>query len=1070
MDAYLESLIEPLPTPLGTPTHGPLSGGGHDEPFAAATPMLARLLDAEDALLRQREAIARRATALAEGTRDETRAFLRDAPALELATRGMHAALDDLERRVSHVAGSSAGIGERLRGADAHRSALERARKLTLHLAMFNARRHDGLLGDGDDDSLDVDLDTDSDDDEEEEDETGFGLGLNLDDDTDVVADVFTDPKRHAEAAKLAQILLQLAREHERDVTQADFENDDQRKPSLAIAVENLERYCDGLENRLLEKFERYELKRDVVGMRQCARTVSHFNGGASLIQRFVATRPMFLQVEALTRLDALRDSAPAFGSGLADEKEASDAAETALEALEVFFKETLDEATKEVETARVVFPTSSDAVDQLLRRVVEQRAGAAVDAVAGPTAPPPPVPGPPAPSEGSYFSSFMSPRKAPNPTTARKHRRNVSFGGDVNQPRGGFDLAQAQPPAPPQTEGAVPSKLGHSRSFGMLEGRPGSGEKEGGEKKEGEDKHGTDDETEDTVPPLGERSQPASPSAPKTTHSQVKTAGGHSRSRSYTEYMTPSFLAAKPNAGFYGDPARDEFENSFGVGRDAIVEGTPPGPGHFALTCYVKILAGAVDRARSLGTELAAVAARAGRSVDAAGMCDALFSERREGYGNAEGDALVGLASTSAAAAGATPDSSGGAVPGFDRLIRWHREASERCAIVLSPPPSVLPLVSSEGTALGASNEEGTGYRGNRGTQPSQLESSGSSREDAKVARAVASASALRESVEKELALVETFVSETERLCQLALNSAVDACERRSGRFDKSSDPTEVAKTGVGLVLRAAAACVDAVERARGATRRICDGIQARTNDVATEIQSEIGAGAVEVETNDKFSEAAASLRIARAAAEACRAAVADRHVECVRDTSDAVVAALRKGLKSLMFVVERTLSGTQKRADFKPNEEEMDTWTHFPGQESTAACAAALALVRETYLVAVECLSLDESDVSLEGFDADIRTFAEECALALHKTVTAHTMRFHYTVTGALQLKRDVGEFDVWVKGTCKLHERTSAAARAWRESLDRCNALLIPAHALPELLRETVRLFVFPYWQLD
>jgi len=216
VDAYLESLIEPLPTPLGTPTHGPLSGGGHDEPFAAATPMLAKLLDAEDALLRQREAIARRATALAEGTRDETRAFLRDAPALERATRGMHAALDDLERRVSHVAGSSAGIGERLRGADAHRSALERARKLTLHLAMFNARRHDGLLGDGDDDSLDVDLDTDSDDDEEEDDETGFGLGLNLDDDTDVVADVFTDPKRHAEAAKLAQRLLQLAREHER--------------------------------------------------------------------------------------------------------------------------------------------------------------------------------------------------------------------------------------------------------------------------------------------------------------------------------------------------------------------------------------------------------------------------------------------------------------------------------------------------------------------------------------------------------------------------------------------------------------------------------------------------------------------------------------------------------------------------------------------------------------------------------------------------------------------------------------------------------------------------------------
>ena len=133
-----------------------------------------------------------------------------------------------------------------------------------------------------------------------------------------------------------------------------------------------------------MEKFERYEAKRDVVGMRQCARTISHFNGGASLIQRFVATRPMFLRVEALERLDALKDFAPAYGSGLAEEKEAADAAEAALEALDVFFQETLAEATKEVETARAVFPARCDAVDQLVRRVVEQRIGAAVDAVAG--------------------------------------------------------------------------------------------------------------------------------------------------------------------------------------------------------------------------------------------------------------------------------------------------------------------------------------------------------------------------------------------------------------------------------------------------------------------------------------------------------------------------------------------------------------------------------------------------------------------------------------------------------------------------------------------------------------
>ena len=1068
VDAYLKSLIEPLPTTLGTPSHGPLSGGGGDEPFAAAAPILARLLDAEEALLERRESIARRAARLASAVRDEERAFLRDAPALDTATREMHAALDDLDARVSHVAASSSGIGESLRLAAAHRAALERARLTALHLAMFNARRHDGLLDD-DDDSLDVDLD-DSDDDFNDAGGGGGGggaspFGLGLDGDEDVVAAVFTDPKRNAEAAKLAQSLLELARQHER----SRHDRAGEPKPSLRVAVENLERYCDELENRLLEKFERYEAKRDVVGMRQCAKTVSHFNGGASLVQRFVATRPMFLKVEALERLDALRDFAPAYGSGLSEEKEASDAAEAALEVLDVFFQETLAEATKEVETARAVFPATCDAVDQLVRRVVEQRIGAAVDAIAGPRPPPPPVPGPPAASEGSYFASFMSPRKAPATTTARKHRRNVSFGGDLR----GFDPAQAQPAQAPMTDFPA-SRLGHSRSFGMLEGRPGSGEK-------GEKETNDDDEEEDTVAPLGEPAQPASPAA-KTA--RPKTAG-HSRSKSYTEYMTPSFMSSKANGGFYGDPARDEFENSHGVGRDAIVEGTPPGAGHFALLAYLKILAGAVDRARALGAALAHVAANAGRRrVDAVNACDALFSERREGYGNLEGDCLVGLAASGAAASpGAAPDESGvheSGVPGFDRLIRWHREASERCATVLAPP-------FRDVTALNGSADDDDGDFDGIADAPGERSSSSSSSTAAaaaggsrvrsvgtssRVASAVASASALRESVDTELRLAETFVGETERLCRLALDAAVDACERRSGRFDARSDPREVATTGIGCVLRAAADALDAVERARDANARICDAIEARTRDASAEIESDVDAFIQKRSSSSSGDETVVedltgSLRMARRAAEACRVAVDGRHAECVRDVSDAVVQTLRKGLKSLMFVVEKTLTGLQRRADFKPNEEEMETWTQFPGQEPTPACAAALALVREAYNVAAECLAPDESVVESsvqsasanEGFEhPNIRTFAEECASMLHKTVLAHVARFHHTATGALQLKRDVGELDAFVGSICASGRKSSPASRAWRDALDRCNALIIPAHALPELLRET------------
>jgi len=71
-----------------------------------------------------------------------------------------------------------------------------------------------------------------------------FGLGL--DGDEDVVAGVFTDPKRNAEAARLAQSLLELARQHER----SSHDRAGEPKPSLRVAVENLERYCDELENR----------------------------------------------------------------------------------------------------------------------------------------------------------------------------------------------------------------------------------------------------------------------------------------------------------------------------------------------------------------------------------------------------------------------------------------------------------------------------------------------------------------------------------------------------------------------------------------------------------------------------------------------------------------------------------------------------------------------------------------------------------------------------------------------------------------------------------------------------
>ena len=81
---------------------------------------------------------------------------------------------------------------------------------------------------------------------------------------------------------------------------------------------------------------------------RSAAKTLGHFNNGASLAQRFIATRPMFMSVESLHEIEALREAAPRYyGTGgsaaaaaaagrsgqMATEADAAAAAEYALEA-----------------------------------------------------------------------------------------------------------------------------------------------------------------------------------------------------------------------------------------------------------------------------------------------------------------------------------------------------------------------------------------------------------------------------------------------------------------------------------------------------------------------------------------------------------------------------------------------------------------------------------------------------------------------------------------------------------------------------------------------------------------
>ena len=176
------------------------------------------------------------------------------------------------------------------------------------------------------------------------------------------------------------------------------------RPPRLAVAAHNLERYCDALENRLLSSFESAERARDAEGARAAARTLAQFNGGESLARRFVATRTMFMSVESHAEIETLRAAAPNYtgsdpnapGGRLETSADADAAAESALDALRGFFARARDATRAEADKAREFFPDHRIATAPLAARVVEQRVGAALDAVLPQAPPPPPAPSPP--------------------------------------------------------------------------------------------------------------------------------------------------------------------------------------------------------------------------------------------------------------------------------------------------------------------------------------------------------------------------------------------------------------------------------------------------------------------------------------------------------------------------------------------------------------------------------------------------------------------------------------------------------------------------------------------------
>ncbi|KAM7275207.1 hypothetical protein ACFE04_017073 [Oxalis oulophora] len=253
-------------------------------------------------------------------------------PTLEKGVDGLFGSFRRLDSRISSVGQTAAKIGDHLQSADAQRETASQTIELIKYLMEFNSSPGDLME----------------------------------------LSPLFSDDSRVAEAASIAQKLRSFAEEDigRQGIAVSSVVGNAAASRGLEVAVGNLQDYCNELENRLLARFDAASQRRELSTMAECAKILSQFNRGTSAMQHYVATRPMFIDVEVMnadTRLVLGNQSSQASPSNVS-------------RGLSSLYKEITDTVRKEAATIIAVFPTPNDVMSILVQRVLEQRVTALLD------------------------------------------------------------------------------------------------------------------------------------------------------------------------------------------------------------------------------------------------------------------------------------------------------------------------------------------------------------------------------------------------------------------------------------------------------------------------------------------------------------------------------------------------------------------------------------------------------------------------------------------------------------------------------------------------------------------
>lgn len=251
---------------------------------------------------------------------------------LEKGIDGLFDSFGRLDSRISSVGQTAAKIGDHLQSADSQRQTASETIDLIKYLMEFNSSPGDLME----------------------------------------LSPLFSDDSRVAEAASIAQKLRSFAEEDigKQGITAPSVMGNVTASRGLEVAVANLQDYCNELENRLLTRFDAASQRRELSTMAECAKILSQFNRGTSAMQHYVATRPMFIDVEVMnadTRLVIGDQASQPSPSNVA-------------RGLSSLYKEITDTVRKEAATVTAVFPSPNDVMSILVQRVLEQRVTALLD------------------------------------------------------------------------------------------------------------------------------------------------------------------------------------------------------------------------------------------------------------------------------------------------------------------------------------------------------------------------------------------------------------------------------------------------------------------------------------------------------------------------------------------------------------------------------------------------------------------------------------------------------------------------------------------------------------------